>query len=306
MLFALLLLGTPLMAQYNKDNLRVETATANNYRYDKLQLFPIRANDAFLNSHKDLGDYVTLKEAIEKGKVVISEVEQGTVNTLYLENISRDTVMILSGEVVKGGKQDRMIAQDVILHPGSGKKDVSVFCVEHGRWQSDKGNMHFDGYYTISSNSIRKAGAVNKNQSEVWNKVSETTEKNAASTSTGTLAALQNSETFKNELGRYTRHFNTILANENNVIGVVAVSGDKIMGCDMFATHQLFKQHYPNLINSYATEAITSGQAVTIRPEEVETFLNRIIEDEARQESEVEKQGTILKEKNKKLHMSVF
>jgi hypothetical protein len=183
---------------------------------------------------------------------------------------------------------------------------VNVFCVEHGRWQSDKGDMTFKNYYTISSNEVRKAGTVNKNQQEVWNKVSEATEKNKAGSRTGALTELRNSEDYNKELKLYSDYFSKILLQEPDVIGVVAVSGDKILGCDMFASHSLLAQHYPNLINSYASEAITSGKAVTVPYEKVKQYLDSIIADEGRQEQEVEKKGTMLKDRDKKLHISTF
>ena len=228
------------------------------------------------------------------------------MNTLFIENVSRDTIVILSGEVVQGGKQDRMIAQDVILSPGSGKKDISVFCVEHGRWQPKAEGMAFKEYFTISSNDVRKAGTVKKDQQEVWKKVSETTEKNNANTSTGTLTALKQSGDFSKELKEYTDFFGKLILGENDIIGVIAVSGDGILGCDMFATHDLLGKYFPSLINSYATEAITSGKTVSISYEKVNEYLRSIIDDEHKQEQEVEKKGTMLKDGKKKIHISTF
>src|SRR5688572_4950900 len=181
----LLVMVVTVRAQYNEKNLSLETvAQASKYRYGNLQLYPIRANSIFVTQHKNVGNYLTLKEAIEKRKIAITEVgsgrSDGTVNTLFIENVSRDTIMVLGGEVVQGGKQDRMIAQDFLLYPGSGKKDVSVFCVEHGRWQPKETGKSFDKYYSISSNEVRKAGAVKKDQQEVWDKVSEVTSKHSA------------------------------------------------------------------------------------------------------------------------------
>lgn len=294
-------------AQYNRDNLTLEPSTSQNkYRYQHLQLFPVRANAAFVSYHENLGNFVTLKEALEKKKVAVTESRRGEVNTLFIENVSRDTIVILSGEVVQGGKQDRMIAQDVMLAPGSGKMDISVFCVEHGRWQPKDQGMSFTGYFTISSNDVRKAGTVKKDQQEVWNKVAETTEKNKANSSTGTLTALRQSSDFSKELKEYTDYFGKLILEEKDIIGVVAVSGDAILGCDMFATHELLGKYFPNLINSYATEAITSGSAVNISYEKVKQYLQSIIDDEGRQEKEVGEKGTMLKDGKKKIHISTF
>lgn len=309
--FFLLLVVATLQAQYNEINLSLETvAFAVKYRYGNLQLYPIRANSVFVTHHKNVGNYITLKEAIEKKKIAITEAgagrSDGTVNTLFIENVSRDTIMVLGGEVVQGGKQDRMIAQDFLLYPRSGKKDVSVFCVEHGRWQPKESGKSFDRYYAISSNEVRKAGAVKKDQQEVWDKVSEVTSKNDAKSPTNTLVALAESPSYKNDLKKYVDHFKGLLVQEQNVIGMVAVSGDKVLGCDLFATHDLFKSHYLNLMNSYATEALTSGKPVTITREQVSLYMKKILADEAKQEKEIERNGTMLKDGKQKLHISTF
>jgi hypothetical protein len=294
-------------AQYNKDNLKLESVTTQNkYKFQNLQLYPIRANDVFVAQHKSLGKFVTLKEALEKKKVAITESNGGEVNTLFIENTSRDTIIVLSGEVVQGGKQDRMIAQDFILYPKSGKKDVSVYCVEHGRWQPKADGMEFKQYYNMSTNEVRKAATVKKDQQEVWNKVAETTDKHKANTSTGTLTALKESGDLNKELKKYTDFFGGLIMNEQDIIGMVAVSGDKILGCDMFATHEMLQKHYNGLINSYATEAITSGKAVNITYQKVNQYMQTIIDDETKQEKEVQKNGTMLKQGRHKLHITTF
>jgi hypothetical protein len=294
-------------AQYNKDNLKLETsATANGYKFKNLQLYPIRANKSFETAHKDVSRYTTLKEAMQRKKIAVTEQGSGDVNTLFVQNISSDTIIILAGEVVQGGKQDRMIAEDFILYPRSGKKDISVFCVEHGRWQANQSGGAFNGYFTISSNEVRKAGVVSKSQQDVWDKVADKTKKNQAATETGTLAALKDSDSFTKEMRLYSDFFNKTIVSENDVIGVVAVSGDAILGCDMFATHEMFKEHYQNLIQSYATEAITSGNAATVPYKTVADYLESIIGDETQQEKKVKENGVLLKDGKRKVHISTF
>ncbi len=95
-------------------------------------------------------------------------------------------------------------------------------------------------------------------------------------------------------------HFQPLLANENNVIGVVAVSGNVILGCDMFASHDMFVKYLPNLLNSYATEAITSGSEAKVPYDKVRAYLDGILEDESKQETEVPKNGAMLKDGEKK------
>src|SRR6266702_8942021 len=76
--------------------------------------------------------FITLQEALVQRKVIVRETR--SVNELSIENISSEEVYVQSGDIVKGGQQDRMMAVDLILPPRSGKIGISAFCVENGRW----------------------------------------------------------------------------------------------------------------------------------------------------------------------------
>src|SRR6185369_11086365 len=101
-------------------------------------------------------------------------------------------------------------------------------------------------------------------------------------------------------------YFGKLILPEQDIIGMIAVSGDSILGCDMFATHALLAEHYENLINSYATGAITTGKAVNVTPQKVDQYLQQLIDDESKQEGEVQKKGTMLKDGKRKIHISTF
>src|SRR5436190_14614829 len=83
------------------------------------------------------GDYLTLDEALAAKKVIVNET--GNVNELTIENQSDQAVYVQSGDIVKGGRQDRTIGVDIVLAPHSGKLPVASFCVEHGRWSGRGG-----------------------------------------------------------------------------------------------------------------------------------------------------------------------
>jgi len=321
-LFTLALLGIAASsnAQYNSENLTIREDTVTQFTYKNLRLFPIYANETFMNAHKDLGKYISLQKALEQKKVAITETGSNSnsneynsgaqVNTLFIENTSTDTIFLMAGEIVKGGQQDRVLAQDMFLPPKSGKKDISVFCVEHGRWsytnESEKAGKTFYGYSKVTSNDIRKTAIVDKSQQGVWNKVADVTEKNDASSGTGTYTTLDTSKKYNNELKGYTDFFKAAIKSQSNVIGVVACSGDKVIGCDMFATSVMFSEHLDGLLNAYATEAMTNGSSAKAEYKTVQAYLDNILSDESKQEEKVKQNGTLLKSKDKKLHMATF
>ena len=75
---------------------------------------------------------LTLDEALSNGSVKVAET--GEVNELKIENTGGEPVFIQSGDIVKGGRQDRTLTTSLILPPHSGEISIASFCVEHGRW----------------------------------------------------------------------------------------------------------------------------------------------------------------------------
>ncbi len=295
-------------AQFNSENLALEqdARVVTKYTLDKLRVYPIRANETFRSELKDVGSYNNLEKAIKGKKVKITEVsESGTVNTLYAKNVSKDPIYIMAGEVVKGGKQDRIIGQDIVLAPGE-SKNLAAFCVEQGRWSQKSSGSRFTGYMNVSSNSIRKQAVINKNQSAVWEEVEEVVTAYGAKSDTGAYTELENSEEYNKEIEKYLKHFSGAWRNDPTIVGVVAVTEDRIIGCDIFATHELFVNAYDNLIHAYVTEAITDGDKVTITPTKVQKYLDQFLANEADQEKKLEGKGAVFKHKGKKLHVSKF
>ena len=299
-------------SQYTYDKLQVnylETEPdAKTFTYGNLRLYPIRAKDDFKKQFKDIGKYMTLKEAIDSKKVKITEKGEGeSVNNLTIENVSQDTIIVITGEIIKGGKQDRIINKDMLLKPKSGKVNLPVFCVESGRWTYKRSsNDDFATHYNVGTMSLRKVVEKEKDQSKVWSKVDEINTKNNTKTSTSTYTALTNSTEFKNKLKEYVAFFRNKFAAEKDVIGVVVVSGDKVLGCDMFATSELFNKNFENLLYSYATEAILNGKAVTIKPANVKLYTDSLLSSEQRQEVTIKQKGNSFVEKGKKLRVSSF
>src|SRR5207244_3790042 len=84
-------------------------------------------------------------------------------------------VFIQSGDIVKGGQQDRAMQSDLVLQPNSGKVPVNAFCVEHGRW-SQRGAENVRQFNTstnlLASKSLKIAAKGARNQNDVWQQVS--------------------------------------------------------------------------------------------------------------------------------------
>ena len=301
-----------IFAQYTYDKLVVnflQTAEeAKKFTFENLRLYPILAKDNFKNQFRDVGKYMTLKDAMATRKVKIAEKKNGgSVNELTIENISQDTIIVISGEIVKGGQQDRIIQKDMLLEPKSGKKKLPVFCVESGRWSARNGNgENFNTHYTVGTMSLRKVVEKEADQQKVWSKVDEINSKNKTLTNTKTYTAMGQSAAFTSKLKLYLNFFQTKFSADLDVIGVVVVSGDKVLGCDMFATSPLFKQNFDNLLHAYATEAIVNGKPVNILPAAVRGYMDQLLSNERVQETTLKAKGNKFEEKGRKLRVTSF
>ena len=75
--------------------------------------------------------------------------------------------------------------------------------------------------------------------------------------------------------------------------------GNEIIGCDLFATNELFKYSYKSLIHSYIGNAITKGASVVMASTQVFSYLDKILKSEYDQDKNIEKNDTIYKWKEK-------
>src|SRR5467141_2317316 len=125
--------------------------------------------------------FITLQEALVQGKVIVRETR--SVNELSIENTSSEEVFVQSGDIVKGGQQDRMLVVDLILPPRSGKIPIAAFCVENGRW-SRRGNEEVTTFNsssnTVASREVKLAAKARGSQGEVWREVAAAQDKLSA------------------------------------------------------------------------------------------------------------------------------
>jgi len=313
-------------AQYTYKNLDVnfleKANEASAFTYGNLRIYPVKARESFKKEFASIGKYMTLQEAIQKGKIKITESSNsGTVNNLTVENTSKDTIIIITGDVIKGGKQDRIVSEDIVLSPSVGKKSLPVYCVESGRWTSAPNNgdirsnsvssadnkpAEFKGYHNKGSVSLRKVVEKEKDQSKVWSKVDELNTANKTVTSTKTYTAMTQSADFTKKLDQYISFFKNKFDKDSSVVGVIVVTGHKVIGCDMFATHNLFLKQYESLLHSYTTEAIVSGKPVNISATTVRAYANSLLTNETVQRETLKQKGNSFTEKGKKLRVSSF
>ncbi len=67
-------------------------------------------------------DILTLKKAFELGLAKVEECEHSTVNTLIVLNKSTTPLLLVDGEEIVGGDQNRIVSSTIIIAPESETK----------------------------------------------------------------------------------------------------------------------------------------------------------------------------------------
>ena len=87
---------------------------------------------------------------------------------LIVENRSKSHVLLLAGEILLGGKQNRVLSEDILLPPASGPRNIGVYCVEQGRWA---GRAHFDAKGSFAAPGLRSSVMEKAPQGRIWAEV---------------------------------------------------------------------------------------------------------------------------------------
>jgi hypothetical protein len=246
-----------------------------------LSIFPVVGGPEYPTGH-----LLTLDEGLRSGAVIVTEagslqglVRPGTalprhsgaeVNRLVLVNNSDRPLLLLAGEVVTGGKQDRVIGVDRIVPPKSDPIDLSVFCVEPGRWVASSDHFGVTKSF-IAQPSVRMPAMAEHSQQRVWDQVASAiggmaiAAPTAAPTihaSTSYAKAMENPEVQKT-VSAVAADYDGLLRELRKVgaKGVVVAINGRITWADVFASTDLMEKYWQKLIRSYVAESLTNANA---------------------------------------------
>jgi hypothetical protein len=292
-------------------------------RHGNLTIFPVVATKSYPTA-----EFLTLDEGLRSGEVVVTEAgsvqglvrghitpaihrDGAEVNRLVLVNNSKRPLLLLAGEIVTGGKQDRVIGKDRIVPAESDPIDLSVFCVEPGRWVATSAQFQTSGetysYHgkgtspspnaaiagtLMAQPSVRAKAMGDKDQSKVWDEVNKqkeamTVEVTAVAPTVATEMSQTSSYAKVNENAEVRKQVDAVAKpieqsyqtlikqlRDRNAVGVVVAVNGRIIWADVFASSDLLSKYWPKLVRSYASEAVvTRAKQMEVTTEKAEAFL---------------------------------
>jgi hypothetical protein len=237
---------------------------------------------------------LTLDQALRSNAVKVHET--GNVNELQIENLGSEEVFVQSGDIVKGGQQDRVLTVSLVLPPRSGRIPIASFCVEQGRWAA-RGKEDAKTFATASAvvpsreaklamkaplpaaqpdpvptggvhrGALRTtafASETGTRQHEVWDKVRKVQQ--GLSSNLGVMvnaAASQTSlqlalehEKLKDAQAGYLAALKPAGEQDDDVVGYAFAINGKLNSAEIYPSNGLFRKMWPKLVQASVTEAI--------------------------------------------------
>jgi len=277
-------------------------------RHGNLTVFPVVAARSY-----DTREFLTLDEGLRSGEVIVTESGSAAplvrrpiirppgpqVDQLVLVNNSKRPLILLAGEIVTGGKQDRVIGKDRIIPAESDPINLGVFCVEPGRWvgSSDRfGTKTVGGLVPapapMAAPTVRAKAMADKDQQKVWSEVGKTRDAMAETVTVngapglagttsyaGVMANQEVKERVDSVAEPIQRNYQSLIQQlrDQNAVGVAVAVNGQLVWADIFASTNLLEKYWPKLVRSYAAEAIVtrtkSGEATV---KQAQDFLDHI------------------------------
>jgi hypothetical protein len=236
------------------------------WTFANLAVYPIHGHDR-LGGHPP----VPLQQALASRAAVVRET--GDVGTLVVENRSNDPVWVQSGDIVKGGRQDRTIATDFLLPPRSGPVPVDSFCVEQGRWSgrgAEPARSFASSDASLASRQLKLAAGYAGDQGAVWEQVRRVQEglagavdaEVASAVSPSSLQLALENPRVRSGIEPFVKSLQDALLGDDVVGFAFAVNGS-LNTAEVYASPAMFRSIRAKLLRAAAVEALAHSTGST-------------------------------------------
>ncbi len=217
--------------------------------FDNITVFPLKLEIT------NMPYFITLDSALKTGKFLIKEVNVfGEVPVLKVVNALSEQVLILDGEELKGGKQNRLVNTSILVKKNS-ELAIPVSCTEARRW--DYTSEDFKDPDVIIPIEIRKGknetvfqnlfskGEFKANQRLIWDMIDLYQKVYDVDSKTSAMRDIYEKE--KVNLENKVKNF-PYIEGQNGIL--VYING-RFEGMDIIPLVSAYKNIHEKLIKSY-------------------------------------------------------
>ena len=257
-------------------------------------------------------DILTLKKGFELGLAEVKECEHSTVNTLIVKNNSVTPLLLVDGEEIIGGDQNRIVNATILIAPNSEEK-IPVNCTEHGRWayKSEFKQSEYMANYRTRSAKEKAVRANMSGQQAVWDSINDL--EMSRSFSSPTQAMSESYENLKVDLDEFISNFKAV----DGQTGAVIIIDGEIKGFELFLNSQIYHEYHEKILKSYLIDTDINDSIFTIDTEVARDLIVEALSveyaakksnglEEAFEFENSEGLGTAYLYKDELIHMSYF
>lgn len=208
-------------------------------------------------------DIRTLNDALKAEVLRIEEKPQASVPEVFVDNTGRRPVLLVSGELLLGGKQNRIVRQDVLVPADSGRIAIPVYCGEKERWTDAKGG--FSSAPAAAEPELRKGAALGRAQAEIWDGIDESMKRSKVESATRDYRVVHDAPELKRWADEVVagcrRHI------PRRTMGMVVATHRRILGADLFEDPDTFSALWEKLVRGYAMGTGFEGGVKARRPD---------------------------------------
>ena len=224
------------------------------YTYENLTVFPLSLRGPIVGLLRRRGtpDVRTLDEAIRRDWITVYEKGHAEVPRVTVRNRSQYRVFLMNGEILVGGKQNRVVRDDVLLPPHSPAIEIPVYCVEKGRWAGTA--EHFRPAPILAHPALRRRAASGASQDSIWREVESQSERLGVHTANGDYGKVYDDAGVRAQLDRIMPRLRRVPRSGH--VGVVVAAGNRILGADIFTSNRLFTELWEKICRSYLLDYV--------------------------------------------------
>ena len=237
-------------------------------RHGGLTVIPI-----FKDEVRDRTPYLTLEEALDNGWITITEVEGGRVPQVKISNRSKRKIFLMGGEILTGCRQDRLLAKDILLAPGTKNLLAPVYCVEHGRWSQaserfySKQNLGTPALRAIAQEKPASA------QSEIWDRITEQNRKMGISSRTEAFQEAFEEGKNQEAIFKIEQKLSGLPQLHHDTVGVMIGLEGEPVSVDIFINPRLFSKQWSKILRASALSSLGSKLENRLTREQAARFL---------------------------------
>ncbi len=221
--------------------------------------------------------YSLLEEALQRASLLIRQHEHPSVNSLVAINQGTRPVLILDGEELVGGKQNRMVNSSVLLPMG--KTVLPVSCVEQGRWHDNAPNFKSPEAVYPSlrgekaaqvAGALRSSGRHATDQGRVWENIRERRTAQGVRSDTEAMADLYLGS--RDTLEAYER----ALPYPDGAVGIAVAMWGRMVSADVFDSPETMRKLWSKLVRASAVDALSAAEGKPVGRERAQRLLGRV------------------------------